>query len=72
MAKFLEVTGYKGEKILINAANIKTVAEFSVPEGEGDHLEEKRILDAKAIISMEDGQVPVIDTYESIVRRLVD
>lgn len=72
MAKFLEVTGYKGEKIIVNAANIHTVAEFAIPEGEGENIEDKRIFNAKAILSTTEGTIPVVDTYESIVRRLVD
>lgn len=70
MNKFVEFTGYKGENIIVNVMNIKTVAQFSVPPEDMHEVEDKRIFNAKAIVSTEDGTIPVTDTYESIRARL--
>jgi hypothetical protein len=72
MAKFIEFTGYKGEKLIVNTDNIKTVSAFEIPAEEIPEVEDNRIFNAKAIVTMDDGTIPVVDTYESIVRRLVD
>jgi hypothetical protein len=70
MSNFIEFTGYKGEKLIVNTGTIKTVAEFSVPVEDMPHVEDKRIFNAKAIVSTEDGTIPVTDTYADITARL--
>lgn len=71
MSQFIEVTGYKGEKITVNVSRIRTVAQFMVPEEDKDSVPDPRILNVNAVVTLDDdGNIPVTDTYESIVRRL--
>jgi hypothetical protein len=70
MAKFIEVTGYKGERIIVNTINIRTVAEFSVPVEDMPNVEDKRVFNAKAILATDEGTIPVTDTYEAVKTRL--
>ena len=70
MAKFIELTGYKGEKLFLSVARIDVVHDVKMSELDVEEIGDKRALTTNAVVKTDTATIPVQDTYESIVRRL--
>lgn len=70
MANFIELTGYKGEKLLLNVATVEVVHDVKMTDADVEEIGDKRALSTNAVVKTASATIPVQDTYESIVRRL--